>query len=173
MGFIEELVGDLVLIFVALAFFSIGVVQVINLFGSPFGLQAAFSEGYSMCPAETTGADYLPLGDMHCAYSPGDIVVTFAKWPPDLNSVACASTNFGVVCHRVYSYNSAEDKACFVGDNPKADWRLCFSRDSYVGQVVFKLPRAFGIPGMALVHMVHSTQDFLSSVNAGKYPEVG
>ena len=168
---LTEILGDLVLILVVLGFLSLAFVHFVNIFLSPFGFYAAYSEGFSMCPAESVGFDYLALGDAHCAYVPGDVVVTFKKWPPDVNSVACAATpDYGIVCHRVYKYDSAKDQACFVGDHPRAKWTFCFSRDAYVGQAVFKLPRAFGVPGMAILVMKESVADFISAINAGKYP---
>ena len=62
--------------------------------------------------------------------------------------------------------------ACFIGDHPRARWTLCFGRDAYVGQAIFKLPRAFGIPGMAVLVMREAVTDFLFAVNTGKYPSV-
>lgn len=169
----EEIIGDIVLILLSMGFISLLIVHATNIFLGPFGVFSAYSEGFSMCPAESVGYDYLSLGDAHCAFVPGDIIFAFAKWPPDINSIACANTsNLGIVCHRVYEYDTSTDQACFIGDNPRAQWTLCFSRDSYVGQAVFKLPRSFGIPGMAVLVMKESVADFLFAVDSGEYPSI-
>ncbi len=170
MGIVYEVLADVVFLLVLLGFSSLLLVVVTNLFLSPFGFHAAFSQGFSMCRAETAGLDYLALGNAYCAFVPGDVLVTFRKWPPDVNTIACADTQFGVVCHRVSKV--VDGKVCLVGDNPRAVPEFCVGSDEYVGQVVFKLPRAFGMPGLAITATVNLVSDFLDQVNRGLYPSL-
>lgn len=133
------------------------------------GLSMGFAEGYSMCPANSFALSYLPLGNSKCAYAPGDVLITLRMWPPEVNHIACAVINpYGIVCHRVNKVS--DDKACFIGDNPRAKVTWCFGREAYIGEVIGKLPRAFGIPGMAYTAMRVTIENFLTSVNSGQYP---
>lgn len=134
------------------------------------GFRAGFSEGYSMCKANTASLDYLPLSDAYCAYAPGDVLLTLRVWPPEVNDIACAiHPQYGQVCHRVYKVEGG--KACFIGDNPRAKWTWCFGPDEYIGKVIGKLPRALGVPGMAYTVMRLTVEDFLTKVNSGGYPK--
>lgn len=169
---LEELFADYIFILALLGVSAAALIFVVQLFAPITKVYASFSEGYSMCSANTYGYDYTALGDGYCAYSPGDVVITYARWPPDVNSVACAVTQYGIVCHRVYSYDPHTDKACFIGDNPRAKWTYCFTRKEYVGEAIGKLPRAFGTPGMALVSFPHYIIDLISAINSGKYPSL-
>jgi len=168
MGIVREVFADVVLLLVLLGFAGLSLIIFTNLFLSPLGFHAAFSQGFSMCKAESAGLDYLALGNAYCAFAPGDILFTFRAWPPEVNSIACAQTSVGVVCHRVSRV--VDGKVCLVGDNPRAIPEFCVGPDEYVGQVVFKLPRAFGMPGLAITATVNLVSDFLEQINMGRYP---
>lgn len=166
--FLVDLMFILALVGFAVSLF----VFVVNLTSPLTGFTAGFSEGFSMCPASSYGLDYLNLGDAYCAYTPGDVLIMHRHWPPEVNSIACAvHPQYGNVCHLVYE--SSDSQACFIGLHERAKWTWCFTQDQYLGTVVAKLPRAFGIPGMAFVAMRHAVADFLAKVNAGAYPGFG
>lgn len=171
MGIFTRLYSYTLLVLTLVAFLSLGIVVVGNAFLSPLGFHFAYSQGFSMCKAENPSLDYLYLGNAQCAYAPGDILITYEKWPPELNKIGCGYLDgVGVVCHRVSKVE--ENKVCFVGDHPRAYPEFCVSRDKYYGEVIAKLPRFIGMPGLALAEIVSGVSDFLQQINSGKYPSL-
>ena len=166
---LRELLADFVLVIVVIGFISSLLVGVAAVLYPVTGIWIAFSEGYSMCPASMSYADYTSISDAYCSFSPGDIVVAVRWLPPEVNSVACGMTTEGVICHKVYKVTDTE--FCFAGTHPRAEnFKLCLPYSSYIGRYVMKIPRAFGLPGVALVVLRDSIIQFLVAINAGHYP---
>ena len=166
---LRELLADFVLVIVLIGLFASLVVGVAAVLYPVTGIWVAFSEGYSMCPASMSYVDYTSISDAYCSFAPGDIVVAVRWLPPEVNTVACGVTTEGVICHKVYKVTDTE--FCFVGTHPKAeDFQLCLPYSSYVGRYVMKIPRAFGLPGIAMVVFRDSIMQFIALINSGHYP---
>jgi len=167
------LIGSDVLFILALVGFLTSVSVFVSHMLYPYtGVMLGYSEGFSMCPAENPGLDYLALGDMHCAYAPGDVLIIYRTDSLQPGDIACAYLpKYGNVCHEVTKV-SPDGTVVFQGSNPRGRLVASFNlhSDQYLGKVVGKLPRAFGIPGIAFTLSRDLVAQFLFQLNVGGYP---
>ena len=129
------------------------------------GSRVMFSLGYSMCGEHSPQFDFLTLKQTDCSIVPGDALVVVRSWPPKIGDVACVATNIGVICHRVVEKRDGY----YVMEGDAAKWKLPFTKESYVGKVVMKIPRFFALPLLEFRAVLNGKIDAIRNIDAGSY----